>query len=393
MARFGFVLGVLSTAGPLAIDMYLPALPSIARDLHATQGQVEASMMAFFIGLTVSQPLYGPISDRIGRRPPIIFGLLLYVAASLACSFASNVHLLIAGRVLQGLGAGASIAISSAIIRDRYTGMQAASLLALRMLVLGLSPILAPMMGATLISVEPWRSVFWFAACHGLLCAGVMFLIPETRHAEARAGSRLQDAFKVYGRLSLDRSFMGAVLTLACMQFGFVAYIAGSAFVLMTMNNLSPWFYSVIFSSNAVGFIGCAQLAPRLMRRFKPEQLILFAAMVQTLASLFLLGAALSHHLTVPVLIGPLFVFLACFGLVGGPSVVLALRDHAAVAGTASALLSFLQFGSAALGSGLVAALANGTALPMTGMMAVGACGGLLCARRAFRPRAVPAPV
>ena len=387
MARFALVLGLLSAAGPLAIDMYLPALPSIARDLHASQGQVEASLMAFFLGVTVAQPFYGPISDRVGRRAPMLFGLALYVAASMACSLTSDVHMLIAARTLQGLGGGATVAISSAIIRDIYTGIQAARLMALRMLVLGVSPILAPMMGAALIAAAPWRGVFWFSAAYGLMCCGLMFLIPETRHPEARADSRLRDAFGVYSRLMLDRRFMGAVLTLASMQFAFVAYIAGSSFVFIHMNGVPPWLYGLIFSSNAVGFIGCAQLAPRLMHRFKPERLILFAANVQTAAALIMLGAAVTGHATVAVLIGPLFVFLACFGLVGGPSVVVALRDHGQIAGTASALLSFLQFGSAALGSGMVAALANGTALPMTGMMAFGAVIGLICARRAFGPK------
>ncbi len=390
MARFAIVLGLLSAAGPLAIDMYLPALPGIARDLHASQGQVEASLMSFFLGVTVAQPFYGPISDRVGRRPPVLLGLLLYVAASLACSVATNMHMLVAARALQGLGGGATVAISSAIIRDMYTGIQAARLMALRMLVLGVSPILAPMMGAALIAAAPWRGVFWFSAVYGLICCGLMFLIPETRHKEARAASRLQDAFGVYGRLMLDRRFMGAVLTLAFMQFAFIAYIAGSSFVFIHMNGVQPWLYGLIFSSNAVGFIGCAQFAPRLMHRFKPEQLILFAATVQTVAALIMLAAALLGQATVPVLLAPLFVFLACFGLVGGPSVVVALRDHGQISGTASALVSLLQWGAAALGSGMVAFLANGTALPMTGMMAVGAIFGLVSARRAFRPPPVP---
>jgi DHA1 family bicyclomycin/chloramphenicol resistance-like MFS transporter len=393
MTRFALVLGALSAAGPLAIDMYLPALPSIARDLHASQGHAEMSLMSFFLGLTLGQPIYGPLSDRFGRRRPILCGLALYIAASIACSLATTVDVLIVGRGLQGLGAGAGLAIGAAIVRDIYSGSQAARLLALRVLVLGVSPVLAPIMGAALISAAPWRYIFWFAAAFGVLCAVLTFMIPETRPVHARADSRLSGAFGVYRRLLVDRNFMGAVVTAACMQAAFIAYIAGSSFVFMTMLGAPAWLYSLIFAVNAVGFIGCAQFTPQLMRRFRPEQLILFAATVQSCAAAVLLAIALLHLASLPAMLPPLFVFLVCYGLVGGPSTVLALRDHGAVAGTASALMSFLQMASASLGTGLVAVLANGTAAPMTGIMAAGACAGLLAARRAFRGRPAPTPV
>ena len=273
-------------------------------------------------------------------------------------------------------------------MRDLYTGAKAARLLALRVLVLGASPILAPVMGAALITVAPWRTIFWFAAGFGVLCVALTFMIPETRPVQAREGSRLSGAFGVYRRLLKDRTFMGAVTAYACMQGGFIAYIAGSSFVFITMLGVAPWTYSVMFTINAVGFIGFAQLAPTLMRRFRPQQIVLVSATLQCLAAAVLLGATLSHHLSLPLLMPPLMVFTACYGLVGGPSTVLALRDHGPVAGTAAALMSFLQTGASTLGSGLIGLLANGTALPMTGLMMLGAGCGLLAARRAFRPTA-----
>jgi DHA1 family bicyclomycin/chloramphenicol resistance-like MFS transporter len=396
MIRFAVVLGVMSACGPLAIDMYLPALPSIARDLHATQSQVESSMMSFFLGLTLGQPIYGPLSDRFGRRPPLLFGLLLYTVASAICALAPNVMVLIVGRGLQGLGAGAAIAISAAVIRDRYTGHDAARLLALRILVLGASPIVAPMLGASLVSVAPWQSVFWFATAFGVLICGLLFLIPETRLMHARLETRLSRALHVYGRLLGDKRFMGPVLCTACIQFASTAYIAGSAFVFIHLNHTPPWLYGTIFATNAIGFIGCAQLAPRLMKRFPPERLLMTASCVQSATALIMFVLAATGHATVPALIAPLFLFLGCYGLMGGPAVVLALRDHGAVAGTASALLSFLQWGSAALGSGLVALLADGTARPMTEVMAGGSLLGLVAVWRAFggkRPGSRPEPV
>lgn len=390
MTRYAIVLGALSAAGPMAIDMYLPALPTIAHELHATQGQVEMSMTTFFLGLTIGQPFYGPISDRIGRKLPLLGGVLLYVLGSLICGLATNASVLIAARCLQGVGAGAGIAISAAIVRDVYNGHQAARLLALRMLVLGLSPILSPIFGASLIQVVSWRYVFWFAAAYGLLGSGLLLLIPETRGLEHRANTRLSGVFKVYGRLLSHTSFTGAVASVACMQLAFTGYIAGSSFVFVKMNHTPPWLYGLIFATNAIGFITCAQFAPNLMRRFTAEKLIVTASAIQTATAAVLFAVAYTHHATIPILVGPLFLFIGCIGLVGGPATVVALRDHGAVAGTAASLLSFLQWGSAALGAGLVAAMANGTAMPMAGVMFGGALLAFVVVLRAFGRHRTP---
>jgi DHA1 family bicyclomycin/chloramphenicol resistance-like MFS transporter len=393
MARFALVLGALSAAGPMAIDMYLPALPMIARDLHATQGQVEWSMTTFFLGLMLGQPFYGPLSDRFGRRPPLFVGMMLFVLASVACSLAASAPVLIVGRFLQGVGAGSAIAISAATIRDRYTGHEAARLLALRVMVLGLSPILAPVLGAALIGVMSWRFIFWFAAGYGLLSTAMLLLIPETREPEHRTTTRIGYVLGVYGRLARDRTFAGAVGVVALMQLAFSAYIADSSFVFIKIDHATPWLYGVIYASNALGFISLAQLTPNLMKRFKAEHLIVAGAALQASMAVVILACALSGHIQVPVLVGPLFLFLASFGLVGGPAVVTALRDHGSVAGTASSLLSLLQWGAAAIGSGLVAAFANGTALPMTGVMMAAAVVGVLVAQQAFARRTAPAAV
>ena len=177
------------------------------------------------------QPFYGPLSDRFGRKLPLFGGMMLYVAASIGCSLAQTAPVLIWARALQGLGAGASIAISAATIRDVYTGHQAARLLALRMLVLGLSPILSPIFGASIIAAVSWRYVFWFTAAYGLLSSLLLVLIPETRHPDHRAGAKLSGVLGVYGRLLRDARFTGAVASVACMQLAFTAYIAGSSFV------------------------------------------------------------------------------------------------------------------------------------------------------------------
>jgi DHA1 family bicyclomycin/chloramphenicol resistance-like MFS transporter len=391
MARFALVLGALSAAGPMAIDMYLPALPMIARDLHATQGQAELSMTAFFLGLMLGQPFYGPLSDRFGRKLPLAGGMMLFVLASIACSLATAAPVLIAGRFLQGLGSGSAIAISAATIRDRYTGHEAARLLALRVMVLGLSPILSPVLGAALISVVSWRFIFWLAAAYGLLSSALLLLIPETRDPQHRNATRASAVLGIYGRLVRDRTFLGAVSVIALMQLAFSAYIADSSFVFIKIDHTPPWLYGAIYASNALGFISLAQVTPNLMRRFKAERLIVAGSALQAVNAVVLFACAASGHVGVAVLVAPLFLFLASFGLVGGPATVTALHEHGPVAGTASSLLSLMQWGSAAVGSGLVAAMANGTALPMTSVMAGAAVLGLLAAQRAFGWLANPA--
>ena len=396
MARFALVLGALSAAGPMAIDMYLPALPMIARDLHATQGQAELSMTTFFLGLMLGQPFYGPLSDRYGRKLPLACGMMLFVLASSACSLANTPSVLIAGRFLQGLGSGSSIAISAATIRDRYTGHQAARLLAMRVMVLGLSPILAPVLGAGLISVVSWRFIFWFAAAYGLLASAALLLIPETREPAHRTTTHVAKVLGIWGRLVRDRTYIGAVTVVAFMQLAFSAYIADSSFVFIKIDHTPPWLYSAIYASNAIGFISLAQFAPNLMKRFKAERLILAGSALQAVNAVILFACAATGHVGVAVLIAPLFLFLASFGLVGGPATVTALHNHGPVAGTASSLLSLMQWGSAALGSGLVAAMANGTARPMTAVMMGAALLGVVVAYAAFArqpaPAAAPAP-
>jgi DHA1 family bicyclomycin/chloramphenicol resistance-like MFS transporter len=390
MARFALVLGALSAAGPMAIDMYLPALPMIARDLHATQGQAEWSMTTFFLGLMLGQPFYGPLSDRFGRKPPMVGGMMLFVLASIACSMATTAPVLIAGRFAQGLGSGSAIAISAATIRDRYTGHQAARLLALRVMVLGLSPILSPILGAGLIAVVSWRFIFWFAAAYGLFASAMLLLIPETRDPAHRTTTHIAKVVGVWGRLVKDRAYLGAVSVVAFMQLAFSAYIADSSFVFIKIDHASPWLYSAIYASNAIGFISLAQFAPNLMKRFKAERLILAGAALQAVNAVILFACAATGHVSVAVLIAPLFLFLASFGLVGGPATVTALHNHGPVAGTASSLLSLMQWGSAALGSGLVAFFANGTARPMVTVMMGAALLGLLVAQQAFGRRPAP---
>ena len=386
--RFALIIGSVSTLGPIAIDMYLPGLPSIARDFHAGHGGVELTLTSYFVGNTVGQLFYGPVSDRIGRRAPLLFGLALFILGGLACSAAPNLQMLILARLFQGLGGAAAQVIGSAVIRDLYTGYEAARLQAARMLVIAVSPILAPIIGAGIIAAAPWRTIFWVSA--GLGAAGfamILTQLPETRPHHERQDTRLKASFSVYRRLVVDREFLALALIGGLMQGAFLAYLAGSSFVFITLNHASPGLYSLMFGINASGFIGLAQFTPQLMRRFGAERLIMTGTGMMTLGAGLMLLAALTRHATLPLLAPPLFFGVTGVGLVFGPAVILALREHGAVAGAASALIGFLQGALGASGTALVSIFANGTAAPMTGVMAVFALISFATAVLAVRPR------
>jgi DHA1 family bicyclomycin/chloramphenicol resistance-like MFS transporter len=379
---FGLALGILSAAGPLAVYLYLPALPEIARQLHAGERAVELSVTWYLVGLMAGQPVYGPLSDRFGRRPLLLSGLAIYIAGSIACAAATTIGGLVASRAIEGLGAGAAIAISPAVIRDMHTGHKAAQLLALRLLVVGVSPIAAPLIGAALMAAAPWTSIFWFAAAVGAAGLVATLLMPETRLAEARRATRLGRVAATYGKLVADTQFMAASFSVAAAQFVFTAYVSASSFVFIKLNHVAPWAYSLIFAVNAVSFVACAQLAPRLIKRMPPARLVRAAAAGQAIAGLVLLAETMSGTASTPALMAPLIVITGCYGLIGGPGTVLALQDHKAQAGTAAALLSSMQWAASALGSAAVAGFANGTALPMAASITLGGLAGCVAVRR-----------
>ena len=371
-ARFALVIGSVSALGPIAIDMYLPGLPALARELHAGPGQAELTVTSYFVGSTFGQLFYGPLSDRVGRRAPMLIGLALFILSGLACSFAPNLQTLILARLFQGLGSAAAQVIGSAVIRDLYTGYEAARLQASRMLVIAVSPILAPIIGAAVIAAGSWRWIFWISAGLGVMgFLMILTLLPETRGPEARRETRLGASFAVYKRLGVDGDFLLLAMIGGLMQGAFLAYLAGSSFVFITLNHAPPALYSLMFAINAGGFIGLAQFTPQLMRRFGAERLIVTGTGMMTAGAGLMTLAALTGHATIVFLAPPLFFGVTGVGLVFGPAVILALREHGAIAGAASSMIGFLQGALGASGTALVAIFANGTAAPMAGVMAV----------------------
>ncbi len=369
--RIALVLGLLQAIGPFAIDMYLPALPSIGASLGASAGAVQASLMAFFISLGLGQMVYGPASDMLGRKPPLYFGLLLFAVGSVGCALAPDIHSLVVWRFIQGLGACAGMVVPRAVVRDLHTGPEAARLMALLTLVFSVSPILAPLFGSFLIEWSSWRAVFWAVTVAALLAIVLLATsLEETRSAEQRQGSSLRGAMAGYALLLRDGHFIGLVLIGGFGISSFFAYLANSSFVLIDHYGLTPRQYSYAFAANAASFIGMSQLTGRLVNRF--GMLPLVRASVVGYAGFMLLALALNlaglDQLW--LMLGLLFVGFGFLGLVLPTSSVLALDEHGAIAGTASALMGTLQFMTGAAVMAAVGLFVDGTARPMLGGIA-----------------------
>ena len=377
--RLVVILGLLSAIGPFAIDMYLPALPQIGASLNAPVSAVQASLTAFFIALGVGQPLFGSLSDMWGRKKPLYLGLLIFVVASIGCALAQDIQTLVVLRFIQGLGAAAGMAIPRAVVRDMHTGHEAARMMSLLMLVFSVSPILAPLAGTAVIALGNWRWVFWAVAVTAVLGLAAMVRgLPETRNAAARQDSSLGDALQAYGVLLRDWHYLGLVFIGASAMAGFFVYLAGSPFVLINHYGLSTTQYSVAFALNAIAFIGAAQFTCSLGKRFGLVAVVKVAATASGVVMLSLLTYYLLGGEKLAVLIGLYFVASALMGLVIPTTSVLALEEHGAIAGTASALLGTLQMLTGAVAMQIVGAFSNGQPLPMVVGMAAGALTGVL---------------
>lgn len=372
--RAALVLGLLSAIGPFAIDMYLPALPSIGSSLNASTGAVQASLMAFFLSLGLGQMLYGPASDMLGRKKPLYFGLAVFAVGSVGCALAPDIQTLVLWRAVQGLGACAGMVVPRAVVRDLHTGADAARLMALLSLVFSVSPILAPLFGSFLIEWSGWRAVFWAVTVAAVLAAVLLATgLPETRPAERRAESSVASAIQAYGVLLRDAHFIGLVLIGGFGISSFFAYLANSSFVMIDHYGLTPRQYSYAFAANAASFIGMSQLTGRMISRFGMVPLIRRAVIGYAAVMGLLLALNLAGFDGLFLMLGLLLAGFGFLGLVMPASAVLALDAHGEIAGTASALMGTLQFLVGAAVMALVGLFVDGTARPMVAGIAASA--------------------
>jgi DHA1 family bicyclomycin/chloramphenicol resistance-like MFS transporter len=364
--RAAVILGLLSVIGPFAIDMYLPTLPSIGKALGADTAQVQLSIMSFMLATAVFTLIYGPVSDMIGRKPPLYFGIALYVVGAVGCAVAPSIELLIFFRFIQGVGACASFSLPRAIVRDNYTGAEATQLFSLLMLVFSISPILAPSAGSLVIQFGDWRNIFWVMSAAGLLALLLaVFVLKETRPKEARVESSLGSALSGYWTLLRDARFLGLTFIGGFGMSSFMAFIGSSSFVYMNHYGLSPTLYSIAFSVNAVGFFGASQTTGMLVRRFGLNPVVRYAVWGFAISMLSLLALFSFGVDRFEVLASLMFIAFAFLGVVLPTTGVLAMEEHGEIAGTASALMGTLQTVAGASVMGIVAKFFNGTAMPM----------------------------
>ncbi len=367
------VLGLLGAVGPFAIDMYLPAMPTIAADLGASVGATQMTLMAFFLAFGLCQLGYGPVSDMAGRRPPLFFGLTLFCLASLGCALAGSIEGLIAFRFLQGVGAASVMVIPRAIIRDRYTGIEATRMMALTMLVISVGPMLAPLLGSGLILLFNWRAVFVGITLAALVAIVLVWkLLPETHAPERRMPIRGADIATAFATLARDPVFMGLTFIAGLGMASFFAFLASSSFLYIDHFGLTPTQYSLAFSFNAIGFFAASQMAAGLGARYGITRVIKGAVAGYATGAAILVAATLAGLDNLPALMALLFVTFAFLGLVIPTSMILALEEHGAIAGIASALGGTMQMMLGAITIVFVSAVFDGTALPMVGT--IGAC-------------------
>ncbi len=365
------ILGMLSAIGPFSIDMYLPGFPAIANDLHTTIAKVSLSLSSFFIGISAGQLLYGPLLDRFGRKRPLYIGLSIYLLASIGCAVATSVDALIALRLVQALGGCAGMVASRAMVRDLFPVEDNAKVFSMLMLVIGVSPIIAPTLGGYLTATLGWHSVFIvLTVMSALILLTMHFYLPESRKPDAGLSLKPAAIIRNFAAVLTVPQFYTYSLTGSVAAAGLYAYISGSPLVFMELFKVTEQQYGWIFALIAIGLIISSQLNSLMLRRYTSEQIIRVALFFQGITGIALFAGTYFGVLGLLGTVGLIFIFLSCQGFTFPNSSALSMAPFSKNAGSASALMGGLQMAIGASTSALVSLISNGTALPMTGVMA-----------------------
>lgn len=362
------LLGFLTAFGPLSIDTYLPALPSLAENLNTDFKMAQLSLSSYFIGLAIGQIFYGPFTDRFGRKIPLYFGIAIYCLSSLICAMASSIEILIFFRFVQALGACAGVVVTRAIVRDVYGGQGAARIFSILILIMGVAPIVAPLIGGYIAVHFGWRYIFVFLALMSFICVtGIYFFMEETHHGNRQKTKVIKNYLTILGhRDFLRNTYAGGIA-----QSGMFAYIAGSSYVFIEVFSVKPENFGYIFGTNALGLILCSQINGKLLKKYSPEKILNIIFPI-----LFLLGAILIiTSFTVSSLFFvwlPIFIFMSFLGMTFPNTTALALEKEGERAGSASALLGTIQYGLAAVVTAVMSLFSNAGSMPM--LFVMGAC-------------------
>lgn len=365
--KYGIIalLGMLTAIGPLSLDMYLPALPTISTDMVTTASSVQLSLTACLLGLAVGQLIFGPLSDIQGRKKPLLFTLLIYTVVSLLCAFQTNIWIFVALRFIQGFTGAAGIVIARAVVRDMHAGVTLTKAFAFLALINGAAPILAPVSGGFILNFGSWKLVFLVIAVIGLLMfLSVAFWLKESLPISERSEGSVFQVVQTFGSLIKDKVFMGIALTQALVMSSMFAYISGSPFVLQNIYEVTPQQFSLIFALNGVGIIVAAQLAGRLSASFSAAKILNAGALVSMIGSIMLMVTILMNA-PLFIMIVSLFLVVSSVGLVSASSLSLGMQNQKRNAGSAAAFLGLLPFIGGAVVSPLVGIRGEYTAWPM----------------------------
>ena len=363
--KLAFLLGSLAALGPLTIDMYLPSFPTIANEFSTKASLVQFSLTACLLGLGIGQLVIGPMSDVRGRRPPLLIFLTLYFAASIACAFAPTISIFIGARFMQGFAAAAGIVISRAVVRDIYNGRELTKFFALLMLINNLAPIMAPVVGSSILMFTNWRGVFVLLGLIGILLIFIVTLkLDETLPPENRVPSNLGQTLKNFLSLIKDRKFVGYALTQGFITAGIFAYVSGTPFVYQNIYGTSPQVFSILFGMNGIGIMIGTFLIGRFADIISESRFLKIGLFMAISAGFSLLIVVLFSGPLYAIVI-PIFVFVSSIGIISTSSFSLAMQTQGHIAGSASALLGLLPFILGAIAAPLVGIAGENTAVPM----------------------------
>lgn len=361
------ILGALMAFTSLSTDIYLPAMPQMNRDL---QGNVELTITGFLIGFAIAQLVWGPISDRIGRRKPLFMGMILFIIGSIGCALSQNIEQIVFWRIFQALGACTGPMLARAIIRDLYTRTKAAQMLSTLTIIMAIAPIIGPLLGGQLIQISSWHSIFWLLAVVGILMLLSLFFLPETHQPEKRSQTSILQAFVNYRILLSNRQFMRYTLCIAFFYVSAYAFITGSPFVYITYFGINPQHYGALFAINILGVVAMSFVNRSLVRTVDLDTLLRLAAITAMTSAIMLallvyfgIGGVYSILITV-------FLFFSMNGIIAASATAAALDGVPQLAGSASALIGSMQYGSGIISSFLLAKLADGTPWTMAWIMA-----------------------
>jgi DHA1 family bicyclomycin/chloramphenicol resistance-like MFS transporter len=372
------ILSALMSFASISTDLYLPALPAMGVSLHADAGAVELTISSYLIGFSIGQLFWGPISDRHGRRLPITLGLLLFIVGSAGCALSTNVPMMIGCRLVQAMGASANVVLSRAMVRDLYGGHQAARMLSVLMTVMAIAPLIGPSVGGLILRVASWHAIFWLLMGVGLLTLWSLRVLPETLPPERRNTQSILSAFLGYAQLLRHPRLLAYAGISGSFYGGMFAYVAGTPVAYISHHQVSPQHYGLLFALGIVGIMVANQLNARLVHRFGIDRLIRFGAGLATASGAVAALNAWHDWGGLLGLVAPLFFFASATGFIVANAIVGAMEIYPERAGSVSALIGALQYGTGIFGSACVAYFADGAAFPMGLTMAGFGLGSLL---------------